>query len=415
VTDETLVAATDRTLSKLGAGAEATATFAPRASIRVLPEIVREGDSVQLVPRAQDRYEIVGPLGRGGMGEVSLADDHDIGRKIAVKRLVGEQSPHVVARFIDEVRTVGRMEHPNIVPVHDVGVDGEGRFFFVMKYVEGATLSSVIERLARGDEDAHRRFGVEQRLDIFVGILNALEYAHGRGVLHRDIKPENVMIGPHGEVMLTDWGIARPIGAPDLEHPAEPGQHAPTPAPAPVKTRASAETQDGAVIGTPMYMSPEQARGATTELDAKSDLYSAFVLLFELLTLRHYLGECRNVMEILVKVQEMPCPEAEDPIYVHPHQPAVRIELRHYLRHGLRKAPADRFASCAEALAELARVRSGDMPVECPITFMKQRHFRLERYMDAHPVRAIWIAGVIGLVLLSCVGGFVALLVARLV
>jgi eukaryotic-like serine/threonine-protein kinase len=410
VTDETLVAATDRTLVQPGAGAEPNATFAPRTSIRVLPEIVREGDSVQLVPREQHRYEIVGRLGRGGMGEVSLADDHDIGRKIAVKRLVGEQSPHVVARFIDEVRTVGRMEHPNIVPVHDVGIDGEGRFFFVMKYVEGETLSSVIERLARGDEDAHRRFGVEQRLDIFVGVLNALEYAHGRGVLHRDIKPENVMIGPHGEVMLTDWGIARPIGAPDLEPPADAGPPASTPA----QTRASAETQDGAVIGTPMYMSPEQARGATTELDARSDLYSAFVLLFELLTLRHVLGECRNVMEILVKVQEMPCPDAEDPVYLHPHQPAVRVELRHYLRRGLRKAPADRFASCAEALAELARVRSGDMPVECPITFMKQRHFRLERYMDAHPARAVWIAGSAAAVLMGCVVGFVALLIARL-
>src|SRR5690606_23290345 len=129
----------------------------------------------------------------------------------AVKRLLDEDNPHAVARFIDEVRTVGSLEHPNIVPIHDVGVDEDGSLFFVMKYVEGETLASIIEKLAKGDRECHSRYNCEARLDVFTGRLRARQYAHGQGLVHRDIKPENLMIGRYGEVVVMDWGIAHAI------------------------------------------------------------------------------------------------------------------------------------------------------------------------------------------------------------
>ena len=138
-------------------------------------------------------YRVLAPLGKGGMGEVSLVRDNDIGRIVALKRLYappsGDQSGLV--RFISEVRTVGQLEHPNIVPIHDVGLDENGNYYFVMKYVDGETLEHIIKKLADGDPYYHQRYPVDVRLEIFMGLLRALQYAHDQGIVHRDIKPWN--------------------------------------------------------------------------------------------------------------------------------------------------------------------------------------------------------------------------------
>src|SRR4029077_11444666 len=126
---------------------------------------------------ARTRYEPSKVLGAGGMGEVVLVSDHDIDRKVAIKRLLPELTDQAtLARLVDEIRTVGRLEHPNIVPIHDVGVDEAGRYFFVMKYVEGETLETIIEKLAARDPAYTARFSVEARIEIFLGLLHALEY-----------------------------------------------------------------------------------------------------------------------------------------------------------------------------------------------------------------------------------------------
>ena len=162
--------------------------------------------------QARSRYEPVKLLGAGGMGEVVLVQDQDIARRVAIKRLLPEMThPALLARFVDEIRTVGRLEHPNIVPIHDVGVDELGRYYFVMKFVEGETLESIIAKLSAGDPAYHARYSYERRIEIFLGLLHALEYAHANGVVHRDIKPANVMVGRYGEVVLMDWGIAKPL------------------------------------------------------------------------------------------------------------------------------------------------------------------------------------------------------------
>jgi serine/threonine protein kinase len=372
----------------LPAGSGARTTLSPNTRITVLPDVRSEGDRLVLVPRDQTRYEGDKLLGRGGMGEVKLARDHDIGRKVAVKRLLDDDNPHAVARFIDEVRTVGSLEHPNIVPIHDVGVDEDGALFFVMKYVEGETLESIIEKLDAGDPAYHKRYGFEARLDLFIGLLRALQYAHSQGLVHRDVKPANIMVGGYGEVVLMDWGIAhRMRSEARLTNLSDQ-----------FGDRASTETVDGSVVGTPQYMSPEQAAGDVANLDGRSDLYSAAVVLYELLTLRPYVQAGQTAMQTVVAVTQRELPSVTEGAYDHPHQLSVPVELRHFLRSALARNKDDRFATAEELIATFEGVRSGDFAVSCPITFMKANNTKMERFMDRHPFVSMMMmtAGVLG-------------------
>jgi serine/threonine-protein kinase len=314
------------------------------------------------------------------MGEVRLALDQDIGRRVAVKRLIEEDNPLALARFVDEVRTIGNLEHPNIVPIHDVGVDADGSLFFVMKYVEGETLASIIGKLASGDEASHRRFPFEARLDLFAGLLRALQYAHDQGLVHRDVKPENIMVGQFGEVMLMDWGIARRnrSDGPRVDRP-------------PIG-RAAGETLDGTIIGTPRYMSPEQAAGQVAELDGRSDLYSAFVVLYELLTTRSYIEPTARAIQSVAAARDRQPPKLTDPAFSNPHQDSVPGELRHFLRRGLAPCKEERFTDASDVIQELERIRSGACKVQCPLTFIKANSTRYGRFMDGHPALGLLAA-----------------------
>ncbi|PRP94862.1 serine/threonine-protein kinase [Enhygromyxa salina] len=396
-TQETLVAG-----GQSGQGQTLGQTLGPtslgptRGHATVLPDVRSEGDRLIIVPRDQTRYENDKLLGRGGMGEVKLAHDHDIGRKVAVKRLLDDTNPHAVARFIDEVRTVGSLEHPNIVPIHDVGVDEDGSLFFVMKYVEGETLSSIIQKLAAGDAAYHKRYGFEARLDLFAGLLRALQYAHSQGLVHRDVKPENIMVGRYGEVVLMDWGIAHPMRSQE-----QLGRNLAA------LDRASTETVDGAVVGTPQYMSPEQASGQVAELDGRSDLYSAFVVLYELLTLVPYVKLEPTAMQTVLAAEERSLVAGLDPNFDNPHQAAVPIELRHFLRDGLAHAKDQRFAGALEAIETLEHVRGGDFAVCCPVTFMKANNTKMGRFMDRHPGGSMMFATMSALAFLGGLAGWV--------
>lgn len=366
-------------------------------TVTVLPDVVTEGGRLVIIARDQARYEADKVLGRGGMGEVKLARDHDIGRRVAVKRMLDEQ-PQAVARFVDEIRTVGALEHPNIVPIHDVGVDEEGKLFFVMKYVEGETLADIIARLHRGDPGAQAEYTFERRLDIFASLLRALHYAHAQGLVHRDIKPENIMVGRYGEVVLMDWGIAHRIRADD---------HLAAAADQVLGERAAAETVDGALVGTCQYMSPEQAAGEVADLDGRSDLYCAFVLLFELLTLRPYIAEGKTAAETLLRVQDRERPLWNAPEFDHPHQASIPMELRHFLWHGLAKAKDERFPDAGAVAAELERLRAGEFKVECLVTFMKHNNGRMGRFMDNYPVLSTTTALLTPLVFVAGAAGWV--------
>ncbi|MEO7331940.1 MAG: serine/threonine-protein kinase [Minicystis sp.] len=374
-------------VTQLAAGGDAAAMPRPQGGVRstILPRIEDEAGALSFRMESKNRYEPVKLLGQGGMGEVVLVEDQDIARRVAVKRLLPELShPSILARFIDEIRTVGRLEHPNIVPIHDVGVDDLGRYFFVMKYVEGETLETIIEKLVAGDPDYHARYTHERRIEIFLGLLHALEYAHEKGVVHRDIKPANVMIGRFGEVVLMDWGIAKPLDATRDVATSVEAEVTDTGSP---RSRAFT-TRVGSIIGTPAYMAPEQARGENDRIDARSDLYSACVLFHELVCLRHYLADAPSMEVMLDRVRHEDANmwklyETRDPDHGPP--PA---ELIHFVHEGMALDPARRHSSAAAMIARLQSILEGKIPVQCPFTFTKRMSRETSRFVDRAPMVA---------------------------
>jgi eukaryotic-like serine/threonine-protein kinase len=221
-----------------------------------------------------NRYARLSTLGQGGMGEVRLCRDGRIGREVAMKivRTGNGAPPDQEARFLREARVQGRLEHPAVVPVYDLGRDPGGTPFFTMKRVNGHTLEEIVDGLAAGDAELEARYNRRKLLQAFTQICLAVDYAHARGVLHRDLKPANIMLGDFGEVYLLDWGLARFLEGSDAPASADT---------LPLETR---HTQVGSVLGTPGYMSPEQARG-DAGIDGRSDVYALGSILFEMLTL----------------------------------------------------------------------------------------------------------------------------------
>ena len=213
------------------------------------------------------------------MGEIWLAEDPLIGRAVAVKRILGRR-PDQVHRFEVEAQVTGQLEHPGIVPIHELGLGDDGLPFYVMKFVNGRTLQNVIEEYHQADPAKSPR-EVEQfrLLQIFLSLCQTVAYAHSRGVLHRDLKPENVMIGTYGETLLLDWGIAKVMGQP--EGAAAPGEASYVRL---AETGPDTETQAGAILGTPAYMAPESASGLTAVIDQRSDVYLLGATLYEILT-----------------------------------------------------------------------------------------------------------------------------------
>jgi serine/threonine protein kinase len=361
------------------------------ARTTVLPRLERVGATSALTGASRARFEPTQRLGEGGVGEVVAAVDRDIDREVAIKRLRADaQSPSAVARFVDEIRTVGALEHPNVIPIHDVGVDEKGELYFVMRRVKGDTLESIIERLAAGDPLTHAHWTFERRVHVFRQLLDAVAFAHDHGFVHRDIKPANIMIGAFGEVFLMDWGIAKPMNGPDR------------PLPAVVPTGAAARvtaTHVGAIVGTPVYMSPEQARGE--RVDACSDIYSLCVLLHELLGLRHYLADATTLEAVLEGVNSKRVPMAGG--VSSPHQPSPPFDLSWFVAKGVEKDPARRYQSVREMIDRLDAREDGHVPIQCPITFSKRASSLFSRFLDRHPYMymAVVLLGLVASVVLT--------------
>jgi len=367
-----------------GDGVPMAASSGARRST-VLPLLEWSGDRPRVVPLQRERFEELRALGQGGMGEVVLLKDHDIERTVALKRLSESHDLDRVLRFVEEIRTVGQLDHPNIVPLHDVGVDESGRYYFLMKHLQGETLESVIARLRQGDRSAHEQYPFQVRVQLFLGILHALSYAHRKGFIHRDLKPANIMVGPFGQVTVMDWGLARRFrqpgeAAPSAEQPRSPSSKG-------LRESDSLLTQAGAVMGTPLYMSPEQARGEHETLDPRSDIYSLCVLFHELLTLRHYLEGRESMEDILAGVKTV-LPSVED-LTEHPAQPRVPAELGWFVLQGLAKEPAKRYPSVDAMVEELQRIMSGRIQVHCQRTLMKRGLHELLMAVDQHPKAVI--------------------------
>ncbi len=226
----------------------------------------------------EERYAIGEVIGRGGVGAVYRGTDHNLDRDVAIKILAEEHAHNadLAERFVDEARIAGRLEHPGVVPVHEVGHRPDGRPFFSMKLVEGATLSELLASRT-GLRDDRRRF-----LMIFEKVCETLAYAHAHGVVHRDVKPSNVMVGSFGEVQLMDWGLAKVLAAPERTKIRPASEITETGDTARGSTAGRSET--GSVMGTPPYMPPEQARGDVAAIDRRTDVFALGALLCEILT-----------------------------------------------------------------------------------------------------------------------------------
>jgi serine/threonine protein kinase len=218
------------------------------------------------------KYTFVKELARGGMGTVYLAQDPELDRQVAIKVLNRtDASDDMRRRMIREAQIIARLEHPGIVPVHDVGILEDGRVFYAMKLVRGSRL----------DEYAAHEASLHDRMRKFQAVCDAVAFAHAHRVIHRDLKPQNVMIGSFGEVLVLDWGVAKilpdaPLSEADtLRLPAVESNHI---------SVSDAATTHGTILGTRHYMSPEQASGAIDQLDERSDVYSLGAVLYFLLT-----------------------------------------------------------------------------------------------------------------------------------
>ncbi len=287
-----------------------------------------------LVDQAGRKYDVGNVVARGGMGAILSAKDLNIRRTVAMKVMLDPKkaSDEQILRFIEEAQITGQMEHPSIVPVHELGVDVSGSVFYTMKYVKGASLSGIVQRLSDGDAETVSKYPLNSLLNIFLKACDAVAFAHMKNVVHRDLKPENIMVGEFGEVLVMDWGLGKILGREGKEKDAaSPG----------IKSMVGgmekpdigtsghgAATMDGMIMGTPLFMPPEQAYGKISEIDQQSDIYSLGAILYSILTLHPPVeGECVN--EILLKVVqgkiEPPSKYERGQKYPLPHLPGRRI------------------------------------------------------------------------------------------
>ena len=243
----------------------------------------------------KEKYSYVRDLAAGGMGKVDLIKDNDLNRNVARKSMLGDlvEDPKFLERFIEEAQATGQLEHPNIVPIHDMGLDQEGQLYFTMKFIKGKTLEEILKELKVQDPITTKKYSITYLLQLFIQICNAIGFAHSKGVIHRDLKPANIMLGGFGEVVVMDWGLAKIMDSEVADFNRNSVET--------LRGTSGNKTLSGSIIGTPAYMPPEQARGEIEKLDQTSDIYSLGAILYEILSLRPpFYG--RDIAEILTAV-----------------------------------------------------------------------------------------------------------------
>jgi tetratricopeptide (TPR) repeat protein/tRNA A-37 threonylcarbamoyl transferase component Bud32 len=301
------------------------------------------------------RFQVLRPHAKGGLGEVFVAHDCELNRQVALKEIKDQyaQDPESRARFLLEAEVTGSLEHPGIVPIYSLGRYSDGRPFYAMRFVPGDSLQDALDSFHHADgpqrDPGLRSLELRKLLGRFLAVCDAVAYAHSRGVLHRDLKPANILVGPYGETLVVDWGLAKPGGETPLSGlDTEPALR-------PSSADAVAATVTGAVKGTPAYMSPEQASGRVDLLGPASDVYSLGATLYHLLT-GHRPFEDRDTQEVLHKVRKG---QFKPPRQVNKQVPPA---LDAICRKAMAREPKDRYPT-AKALAEDIEHWLADEPV----------------------------------------------------
>ncbi len=302
------------------------------------------------VPEGIAKYTGFQEMARGGSALLRTCFDQLTGRTVVMKTLLPEfqHDPKEHRRLLREARVTAQLQHPNTVPVYEIGNDPAEGLYFTMKRVSGENLFEVLKRIARGNAETVAEFPLRRRLDIVAGAAQALMYAHARGVIHRDVKPENIWVGNFGEVILLDWGVAKVWGQPDdaPQHPlllqCEP-------------ETIQALTMAGDRPGTPLYMSPEQVNVNRAMIDERTDVFSTGVVLYEMAAFREpFRG--RVIQETFENIihDTPPPPSAASP------GRGIPPALDEVVMKAISKKPADRFQTMRQMLEAIRMIEFAD-------------------------------------------------------
>ncbi|HQM99632.1 MAG TPA: serine/threonine-protein kinase [Candidatus Hydrogenedentes bacterium] len=350
------------------------------------------------------RYTGEKEYARGGMGRILIAYDTILARDIVIKELLPKTAFHtetvegpacfpdrthpMMHRFLQEARITGSLEHPSIVPVYELGFRQHGVPYYTMKLVRGKTLAETIVHASSLRERL-------QLLTHFVSLCQAIAYAHSRGVIHRDLKPANVMIGEYGETVVLDWGLARKLnGAAGGEEHGDSFQQGP------LDNEPQGVTIAGQTLGTPMYMSPEQAKGRLEEINERTDVYALGVILYEIITGKTPYT-CTTIEEAVKKIT------SEAPVRIEDYEPEVPPALSAVCARAMAKEPGARYASAVELSEDISRFLSGALVKAYEYRFTEQLRLFVSRYKGRLAIGLATVAA------LLCVAGLSYVQVTR--
>lgn len=323
-----------------------------------------EGEVIDKVPGRvpESHYRLLTVLGKGAMGLVHLAQDKDLQRKVAYKQLLSDISltQSTLNRFLSEAQITAQLDHPNVVPIYSMELQADGSLAYSMKLVRGKTFKELLQESRQQYDQQHHladSHSLEKMLEHFLKVCDALAFAHNKGVIHRDLKPANIMVGEYNEVYVMDWGIAKVIYAPEIPvdeavqlhdiHHDEPLEE---------------RTQLGQVLGTPRYMSPQQAAGKNQQLDSRSDQFALGLILYEIVTLRPAFT-AKSAMDLLKKVLK-----ADKEPWEHYAKVPLPFELKAIIDKTTQLKPAHRYRSVTDMAEDIRRFLRGESVLAKPDT-----------------------------------------------